>query len=775
MTHDWLFRYRRVVLLATLLVTVYCQLYFWLCIPYTAFGFNWRPDHQMQVNMIAADSIAAPYLQAGDYIEAIDGRPVRRSSVYYPPVLSKTAYTLTVQRGEALFDVNVPFLAKPDSYAYQVRAASGVLALVSYAVGFFALRYTRRDNQQAIALGGLFLLISVAVSSWNGTLMGVPLTWLTSQPLLFLLLVGQVYSGFLPHYKPLGQRTRHVLRVLLYGAGGLAAIAVFEGLFLFPRDSSFQALTGISIYQLSALTQLLGGLSLFCILSTRRFFAQSLYLKQQLNILLFAVSLGFLPAALLSFLPLGIFGDALLPIPAAMLGLLIVPLGYLYVIFRRSYLNLDTYVGAIVPRLILLTIFVALYGFSAMSLETGDDNRITSTQLAILFFVVAGLLFPPLEQSLGIWIQGIFFGRITHAQEIQQQFSQRVAHSPDIATFQDIIERVCNQFGIPRASLALRDGYHQLTSFVHLNSDRWDMPLENELLPASTLLRQSAQHPLFETLPWAEMLLPLHARDQTLGVLAVARPADGYFNQPIVAFLETTTATLAMGSEFITLLNLADKLSGKIIRVQQEEQHHFASLLHDDPIQRLFAIRSSVRDFIRHVPDQTPRSTAFLQEMAQNLTDLEKRLRHIYEQSSPSMFQDSIAVTIERALNEFMREHSLSVHRQIEDLEVAESCCSEILSRAVYHVLRGSLSNVIKHSDATAIHVTATCQENSFHLTINDNGSLANLPSESDLLRDKHFGIGGMKAWAMRVGGSLHWDHTPSTGTTFRLLVPLNT
>lgn len=780
MFHDWLFRHRRAVLLSTLLFIGFCQLYFWLFIPFTAFEFNWRPDHQMQVVAISADSVASPYLRAGDHIEAVDGRPVYRSNIYFPPTLRKTAYTLTIERDGQWFDTVIPFLTKPDSYAYQVRAASGMLAIVSYAVGFFIFRYTRRENQQAITLGGFFLLTSVVIISWNATLLGVPFTWLTSQPLLFLLAASQIYIGFLPHYKPFNKHIRYILKAILCGAVLLALVAVFEGIWLFPRGSSFQAVTGISIYQLAALSQLVGGISMFSIVGIRRLFAKSIYLKQQLNILLVCIGIGFLPAALLSFLPLGLFGDDILPIPLAMIFLLIVPLGYLYVIFRRSFLNLDTVVGNTVPRLILLIIFTALYSLSLRGLEQWANGQISLIPFSTLLFITTGLLYPHAERWLGSWIQELFFGRITDAHVIQREFSQMVAHSPDLETLHQVIQFICEQFGIAKATLSLRNGSKPLSSSIQINTHTWTVPLDKNPFPSSTLLRQTINtteqdHSLFEELDWAEILLPLHAREQILGVLALARPADGFFNRQMVAFLETTAATLAMGSEFIALLDIAEELSGKVIRVQQEEQHHFASILHDDPLQRLFAIRSEVGNFIRYTPTNDTQSDKLVRKLVNDLSDLESRLRTVYESFSPPAIEYGMAATIEQVILDFSSQRKYTIDVQLDDLELAEQFSDEKINRAIYHILRGSLNNVIKHSCANTVQIVTSCQNDLFRLSVNDNGKTVNLPSETDLLRNRHFGLIGMRSWAKMVGGQLKWGYNNPSGACIHFLLPIKT
>ena len=114
-----LFHQRYPILIGSLFILVYCNLYGWLFVPFTAFDFSWRPDHQLHVHRIEPDSIAAPFLQRGDRILTINGRTVHRSATYFPPTTTESAYELTIQRGESIFVETVPFLQQPDSLAYQ--------------------------------------------------------------------------------------------------------------------------------------------------------------------------------------------------------------------------------------------------------------------------------------------------------------------------------------------------------------------------------------------------------------------------------------------------------------------------------------------------------------------------------------------------------------------------------------------------------------------------------------------------------------------------------
>lgn len=288
--------------------------------------------------------------------------------------------------------------------------------------------------------------------------MGVPLTWITSQPFLFLLAAGWVYLGLLPYYEPLGRKTRSLLKLLISVATLLGIVAFLEGLMLFPRGTSVEGLIGVSIYKLGAAAQAMGGVAMLVLLVTRRYRAASPYLRQQLNILLVLVSIGFLPAILFAFIPLAIWGSVILPMPLAMVGLIAVPLGYLYVIFRHAYLDLDGTFGRITPYALLIITFAAAYGLGLYTLNQRYGDGLSLILPAVLLFVVLAALAPTCTRLLTNWIQRLFFGRKTASATQLTRFANELAHQPDVDTLERVVTNMCALLDVPKATLSLKNG-----------------------------------------------------------------------------------------------------------------------------------------------------------------------------------------------------------------------------------------------------------------------------------------------------------------------------
>jgi signal transduction histidine kinase len=88
---------------------------------------------------------------------------------------------------------------------------------------------------------------------------------------------------------------------------------------------------------------------------------------------------------------------------------------------------------------------------------------------------------------------------------------------------------------------------------------------------------------------------------------------------------------------------------------------------------------------------------------------------------------------------------------------------------ALFRIVQESLTNVVRHSEATAVRIEfATCEAWE-ELTIADNGR--GMP-ESELENPSSYGLQGMRERARFFGGELDITSLPAKGTTVRVRIP---
>ncbi|MFQ5419926.1 MAG: hypothetical protein ACE5EY_06140 [Anaerolineae bacterium] len=204
------FRGRKASVLIAVLLSLYLNGYAWFFVPHTDFGFYWRPDHQLRINYVTEESLAAPYLQVGDEVLAIDGRSAhRRAAVFTGPVKSSYQYTIWRDGEPHVFDV--PFSASPTEIGRLNRLPTGLLTLALLVVGAGILYFATKSHRVAMRVGYIFVIQAVAILGLQMELLNVPGAWI-SRLVWYVLGVATTYLGFVPHSEPLSPRVRQAFK-----------------------------------------------------------------------------------------------------------------------------------------------------------------------------------------------------------------------------------------------------------------------------------------------------------------------------------------------------------------------------------------------------------------------------------------------------------------------------------------------------------------------------------------------------------------------------------
>jgi hypothetical protein len=439
----------------------------WFYTPFTFYEYGWRPDSQAIVYTVLESSPVVELLEVGDHILSINDQPVQRTKLVYPLPL-QSFYDLTIQRGTEILDVTIPTSARPIALGIGHRLPTGIISLAGWLVGAMILWFAQRDNTQAIGAGGIFLLAGVTIVGIQGALFGIPGTWFVGHPLVFFLAVGWLYLGMIPRSEPLADRTRQIFKWLLGLATVLAMMAVFEGLFLFPRMTSFQEISGISIYSLGFLLTSLSLLTAVTIMAVRAFrMPDSSYQRQQARIVVIFMAIGVLPAVLLTIIPRALFDVVFLPFPLAISLLGFIPAGYFYVIYRRGLLGLDIIFSQTAVFMVLALLMLLVYGTGLFILQNQFDFDNRAITPATLLFLPMLLFTLYTSRPIQHKIQGIFFGEVIHNQSIPL-FASALSSNPETATLQSMVEHVAGDLQARQAVLVLKNRLGRLTPMAQI-------------------------------------------------------------------------------------------------------------------------------------------------------------------------------------------------------------------------------------------------------------------------------------------------------------------
>jgi signal transduction histidine kinase len=753
----------------------------WFFVPFTDFGFNWRPDSRLNILEVPADSLAATLLQPDDKVLAVDGQPVTRTKAIYTLPL-KPIYAFTVERDDQTITLDIPFLSRPGPIAISYRLPAGILSGVTWLVGIITLRFARRDNSQAVHLGYIFLLASVVVIGLQASLQHVPFAWLGAHPLIFFLAVGWFYLGYIPRSGPLTARSRVVLKLLLAIAGLLAAVAIVEATLLFPQLSSVQEITGLSIYALGLLLQTVGLLAGFAMLLWRAMRMPDSYERQQLIILLLFIGLGILPSALLSFIPRSLFDVTILPFPISITLLLLVPAGYFFVIYRKGYLGLDPVFSQTATFIILALAMLTVYGSGLTLLHRQFSFEADPVLPATLLFLPTLLLTIYSTRPINGFIQRVFYGEQVAKAHALPEFASALSTKPETATLGSIVERLCSDFKISRAVLTLADEYNQLSPVVQvrvagqmsaINRNSFK-PFFHPLVRTALQARNGLAHPMFHDLPWAEILIPLIVRGEQIGFLAMSRPGtNGFYNAEQVTFLARVADLIAVGSEAIYLFEASRKLSLKLLSAQETERKELSLLIHDGPVQTVTFVLEQLRSVAANPSANGIETATAIKEQIRRLQDVSIELREISVGLYPPVIEQGIEMVVRDLVEQYASEFDLNIELVVCIPEVGLN--APTISSAIYRVLKEALTNIVKHSQTREVCVELYLQDENLNLVVADRGVGSLLPqlSQSELIRQQHVGIVGMFEMARLVDSQLFIADNQPHGTKVTLQIPI--
>lgn len=240
-------------------------------------------------------------------------------------------------------------------------------------------------------------------------------------------------------------------------------------------------------------------------------------------------------------------------------------------------------------------------------------------------------------------------------------------------------------------------------------------------------------------------------------LLQPGRRADG--------FDHSSSEVLALADAFNQMLQRLEEerhdSSARVLSAQESERLRIARELHDELGQTLTAVALRAEHIAQH-PDAEHANFAELAEVVQqSLADV----RRISHELRPSALEELGLLNALISLCARVSEQTgMHIHR---DLEGPIPDLPPDIELAIYRIAQEALTNAVRHSHASAVHVALSCVGRKLLLSVKDNGE--GLP--------EHViaggGLTGMRERAMLIGGALGIDSIPGAGVEVTLRLAL--
>jgi two-component system nitrate/nitrite sensor histidine kinase NarX len=252
---------------------------------------------------------------------------------------------------------------------------------------------------------------------------------------------------------------------------------------------------------------------------------------------------------------------------------------------------------------------------------------------------------------------------------------------------------------------------------------------------------------------------PIRDKTQQYGVLLVEFPHAMRLEEWQERLLETVASHIALAINVAKQVTQSRKLS------LMEERSVIARELHDSIAQSLSYLKIQVAKLEKSINDERDKGEILLVS-----ADLRAALNGAYRQLRELLTTFRLRVTdadMGKLLEETVEEYSTRSGIPIELSNRIGSCqFSPNAEIHIIQIIRESLSNVIRHANATGARVVMECdQSGRVDISIEDDGIGIN--EENDMMH--HYGLPIMKERAEWLGGRLTISKPPAGGTRINL------
>ncbi len=208
-------------------------------------------------------------------------------------------------------------------------------------------------------------------------------------------------------------------------------------------------------------------------------------------------------------------------------------------------------------------------------------------------------------------------------------------------------------------------------------------------------------------------------------------------------------------------------LTGHLQFVREEERARIAREVHDELGQALTGLKLD----LSWLSGRLPRERALqkkIREMSEQVDETIHTVRRIATELRPGVLDSlGLSAAIEWQTMDFQERTGIKCDVTI---DLKAPIRDRDFSTVCFRILQETLTNIIRHSDATRVEVRLAQVAQEVTLTVRDNGRGI---SEKDVVHPRSIGLIGMRERVAQVGGEMFFFGLPGRGTTVTMRVPL--
>jgi signal transduction histidine kinase len=208
-------------------------------------------------------------------------------------------------------------------------------------------------------------------------------------------------------------------------------------------------------------------------------------------------------------------------------------------------------------------------------------------------------------------------------------------------------------------------------------------------------------------------------------------------------------------------------LSVYLQHVREEERTHIAREVHDELGQALTGLKLQLTWLCGRLPKSPKTLHEKARTMSQGIDEIIQGIRRIATELRPGVLDSAgLLAAIEWQAHQF--ETQTGIRCQVQSA-VREAIWDQDLNTAFFRIFQETLTNIIRHADATRVRVRLAEMNDCLVLVVNDDGRGV---SDEQIQNTQSIGLLGMRERASLLGGEVRVRGEPGKGTTVTVRIP---
>ncbi|MBI3149854.1 MAG: PAS domain S-box protein [Betaproteobacteria bacterium] len=211
------------------------------------------------------------------------------------------------------------------------------------------------------------------------------------------------------------------------------------------------------------------------------------------------------------------------------------------------------------------------------------------------------------------------------------------------------------------------------------------------------------------------------------------------------------------------------ELSASLQTVREAERTRIARELHDELGQQLTGLKLDLSWLGSRLREDKTGLLDKIAGMKKTLDTTVAGVRRISSELRPLLLDDlGLVPAVEWLRDDFQRRSGIPVHLHVagREFEIGKDAAT-----AVFRILQESLTNVVRHAQASQVWIALAVSADGLRLSIRDDGRGMDASAAP---KDRSFGLIGIRERAIMLGGSARISSGPGEGTVVEVDLPLN-